>query len=96
MLLLVLIQYCVVTPEEGRQVGYSKYSLWSLWKYGKVLHDRYGVEFIVVDLNYPITDEEILSKFERVFVEEKPKLCMFDTISSMPGVIFLMKNDKAL
>lgn len=54
----------------------------------KFLHDRYGVEFIVVDLNYPITDEEILSKFERVFVEEKPKLCMFDTISSMPGVIF--------
>ena len=39
----------------------------------KFLHDRYGVEFIVVDLNYPITDEEILSKFERVFVEEKPK-----------------------
>ncbi|CAI5758904.1 unnamed protein product [Candida verbasci] len=58
----------------------------------KFLKDRYGVDFIVIDVNYPTTDEEILSKFENVFKEKQPTLCIFDTITSMPGIIFPFKQ----
>ena len=54
----------------------------------KFLKDQFDIDFHVVEINYPITDKEILSMFEKVFKEKSPKLCMFDTISSMPGVIF--------
>ncbi|KAI5967116.1 hypothetical protein KGF57_000545 [Candida theae] len=54
----------------------------------RFLKDQYDVEFHVVELNYPIADKEVLSMFEKVFKEAKPKMCMFDTISSMPGVVF--------
>ncbi|RLV95422.1 Hercynylcysteine sulfoxide lyase [Spathaspora sp. JA1] len=58
----------------------------------KFLQDRYGIEYIKIEVNYPISDEEILEKFEKVFKEHKPRLCLFDTISSMPGVIFPHKQ----
>ncbi|EMG46703.1 hypothetical protein G210_3044 [Candida maltosa Xu316] len=54
----------------------------------KFLENRYGVEAVVVDLEYPITNEEIVAKFDEVLKKESPKFCMFDTISSMPGVVF--------
>ncbi|KAI5966486.1 uncharacterized protein KGF55_000795 [Candida pseudojiufengensis] len=54
----------------------------------KFLKDNYDIDFHVVEINYPTTDAEILAKFEKVFKEVKPKLCMFDTVTSMPGVIF--------
>lgn len=62
----------------------------------RFLKDRYDIDFHVVEINYPITDKEILTKFENVFKEVKPKLCMFDTVSSMPGVIFPYKETTQL
>ncbi|EGW34795.1 uncharacterized protein SPAPADRAFT_53204 [Spathaspora passalidarum NRRL Y-27907] len=58
----------------------------------KFLNYRYGVEYVEIEVNYPISDDEILQKFEKVFKEEKPTMCLFDTISSMPGVIFPFKQ----
>ncbi|RLV93125.1 Hercynylcysteine sulfoxide lyase [Spathaspora sp. JA1] len=54
----------------------------------KFLQYRYGIEFIEIEVSYPTSDDEILTKFEKVFQQHKPRLCLFDTISSMPGVIF--------
>ncbi|KAI5953603.1 hypothetical protein KGF54_002975 [Candida jiufengensis] len=54
----------------------------------KFLKDNFGIDYHVVDVNYPTTDAEILANFEKCFSENKPKLCMFDSVSSMPGVIF--------
>lgn len=54
----------------------------------KFLRNRYDIEMIVVEVNYPMTQEEIVAKFKKIFIIEKPKLCMFDAITSMPGVVF--------
>lgn len=39
-----------------------------------------------------MTDSEILEKFEEIFKKQSPKICMFDTISTMPGVILPFKQ----
>jgi selenocysteine lyase/cysteine desulfurase len=54
----------------------------------KFLKNRYDIDFFVVELEYPMTQKEVVAKFEEIFVTEKPKLCMFDAITSMPGVVF--------
>ena len=53
---------------------------------GKVSHRQ-------IELNYPVEDEEILDKFRSAvkMVEaegNRVKVCMFDVVSSMPGVVF--------
>ncbi|CAK9438687.1 uncharacterized protein LODBEIA_P29110 [Lodderomyces beijingensis] len=58
----------------------------------KFLKDNFGIEFHVVDLEYPVSDKDILQGFEDKFKKFRPALCMFDTISSMPGVIFPHKQ----
>lgn len=52
----------------------------------KFLKSRYGVEIIVVDLNYPLSDDQVLSKFEEKLNANDIKLCMFDAVTSQPGV----------
>ncbi|KAK6460603.1 pyridoxal phosphate-dependent transferase [Scheffersomyces coipomensis] len=54
----------------------------------KFLQNRYGIVPVIITLDYPIEDDEIISKFENVFKKESPKLCLFDTVISMPGVRF--------
>lgn len=56
------------------------------------LKNRYNIDFIVVELDYPMTQEDIVAKFKHIFKTEKPKLCMFDSITSMPGVVFPFKE----
>ncbi|ODV86442.1 hypothetical protein CANARDRAFT_6914 [[Candida] arabinofermentans NRRL YB-2248] len=50
--------------------------------------ERYELEIQVVDLEFPLSDAEIVDRFEAVFKKStKPiKLCFFDTIISMPGI----------
>jgi len=52
----------------------------------KFLENRHGVVPLLVQLDYPLSDDEVVAKFEEVFKRESPKLAMFDTITSMPGV----------
>lgn len=57
----------------------------------KFLHDSYGLKYKFVDLVFPLEPSQILNKFEQVFKQEVPKykgkiFCLFDCISSMPGV----------
>ncbi|KAK6202526.1 pyridoxal phosphate-dependent transferase [Scheffersomyces amazonensis] len=54
----------------------------------KFLEQRYGIVPILVQLKYPLEDEEIIEKFDKVFKQESPKLCLFDTVISMPGLRF--------
>ncbi|KAH3902853.1 uncharacterized protein SCODWIG_02116 [Saccharomycodes ludwigii] len=52
----------------------------------KFLHDYYGLQYDVVDLVFPMEDDnEILSKFEKKLSSTRYKMCMFDMISSMPS-----------
>lgn len=58
----------------------------------KFLHEAYGLKYKFVDLEFPLEPEEILTKFEDVFKQEIRKFkgkifCLFDCISSMPGVV---------
>lgn len=52
----------------------------------KFLQNRHGIVPVLVQLNYPLSDDEVVARFEDVFKRESPKLAMFDTITSMPGV----------
>lgn len=45
-----------------------------------------GIEVIKLKLACPISDDDLVEAFEKCFKEEKPKMAVFDTISSMPGV----------
>lgn len=52
----------------------------------KFLEKRVGIKPVVIELNFPLTDIEILEKFKQIFQKELPKLCLFDTVSSLPAV----------
>ncbi|ABN67395.2 cysteine desulfurase Selenocysteine lyase [Scheffersomyces stipitis CBS 6054] len=54
----------------------------------KFMVNRYGIEAVPIELVYPLEETEILSKFEKVFKEQKPKIALFDVVISMPGVKF--------
>lgn len=52
----------------------------------KFMSDYYGLQYDVIELSYPLEDSEVLSKFEEKLSTNEYRLCMFDMISSMPGV----------
>lgn len=52
------------------------------------LEKRIGIELIVIELNFPLTNSEILELFRREFEQNSPKLCLFDTVSSLPSIRF--------
>lgn len=54
----------------------------------KFLQEYKGIEYQVVEINYPIKDDEIVDKIEEIFKTQLVKMCMFDTVSSMPGIRF--------
>ncbi|KAK6455800.1 cysteine desulfurase selenocysteine lyase [Scheffersomyces xylosifermentans] len=62
----------------------------------KFLENRYGIQPILIQLDYPLEDSEIIGKFEKVFKTESPKLALIDTIISMPGVRFPFEEVTAL
>lgn len=50
------------------------------------LKHHMDVETVVVELNYPISDDDIVAQFDEAFRGHRPKLAMFDTVLLMPGV----------
>lgn len=58
----------------------------------KFLHDAYGLKYDAAKVVYPMEDEEVLSSFEKELATGNHKLCMFDMISSMPGVALPYKE----
>lgn len=50
------------------------------------LKNTIGVEPVVVALNYPISDDDVVAQFAAAFTEHRPKLAMFDAVLLMPGV----------
>ena len=58
----------------------------------KFLHDYYGLKFDTTSNIYPMEDEEVLANFEKELATGKHKVCMFDMISSMPGVMLPYKE----
>lgn len=51
------------------------------------LENHIGIKLIVVPLDYPMSDDEVVEKFRKVFEAENPKLALFDTVSLGPGVL---------
>ncbi|OWB85329.1 carbon-sulfur lyase activity protein [[Candida] boidinii] len=58
----------------------------------KFLENRLGIEIITVNLDYPLSDDEVLSRFSDSITSNLDKdggntikMCVYDTISSMPG-----------
>lgn len=58
----------------------------------KFMAEYFGLQYDVVELNYPLDDDEVLSKFEEKLSNKKYRLCMFDMISSMPAVMLPYKD----
>lgn len=54
----------------------------------KFLENRIGIEVILIELNFPLTNAEILDKFRDEFEKNSPKLCLFDIVSSQPAIRF--------
>lgn len=52
----------------------------------KFLGTYYGLQYDVIELSYPLEDTDLLAKFEEKLSTNEYKLCMFDMITSMPGV----------
>ncbi|CUS20818.1 LAQU0S01e15324g1_1 [Lachancea quebecensis] len=52
----------------------------------KFLADYYGLQYDVVKLDYPLEDDDLLARFHEKLATGSYRLCMFDMISSMPGV----------
>lgn len=53
----------------------------------RYLHDYRGVEFVWVELVYPLLDSEVVAKFRSVFEKHHVKLALFDAVLLMPGVV---------
>ncbi|ODV95809.1 hypothetical protein PACTADRAFT_16001 [Pachysolen tannophilus NRRL Y-2460] len=52
----------------------------------KFLAKKIGIEIVIIQLNYPLTDDEVISKFKSIFEKNEITLALFDAVSSMPGV----------
>lgn len=52
----------------------------------KFLANRVGIVPIWIELNFPLSDAEIVEAFRKVFEQNEIKLALFDTIVSMPGM----------
>lgn len=52
----------------------------------RFLSDYFKLQYDIVDLNYPLEDEEVLAAFDEKLSTGEYKLCLFDMISSLPGV----------
>lgn len=50
------------------------------------LQDYKGIDFVKVELEFPMLDLEVVAKFREVFEKNKVKVALFDTVASMPGV----------
>ncbi|KAL6939094.1 hypothetical protein ACO0OL_000718 [Hanseniaspora opuntiae] len=56
----------------------------------KFMNVTYGLKYKTIDLTFPLTTKEIVAKFEHYFKNLSCKgkvYCLFDCISSMPGVV---------
>ncbi|OWB68817.1 catalytic activity protein [[Candida] boidinii] len=58
----------------------------------KFLENRLGIEIVTLDLNYPLSDDDVLKFFSDAIASNLDKdgkntikMCVYDTISSMPG-----------
>lgn len=54
----------------------------------KFLHKRQGIEIVPIDIQYPIDDDDIIAKYRDTFQKHRPKMALFDTVTSLPGVRF--------
>ncbi|SCU95630.1 LADA_0G16600g1_1 [Lachancea dasiensis] len=52
----------------------------------KFMAEYYGLRYDVIELNYPLEDNDVLSEFDKRLATGEYRLCMFDMISSMPGL----------
>lgn len=52
----------------------------------RFLADYFELQYDIVELDYPLENEEVLAAFEKKLSTGQYKLCLFDMISSLPGV----------
>lgn len=52
----------------------------------RFLENKIGIEVVIVDLVYPLSDAEVVGAFKKAFETHNVTLALFDTVVSMPGV----------
>ncbi|SCU82960.1 LAME_0C03488g1_1 [Lachancea meyersii CBS 8951] len=58
----------------------------------KFLAEYYHLQYDVVEIEYPVEDDQLLAAFEEKLSTGEYRLCMFDMISSQPGVMLPHEN----
>lgn len=52
----------------------------------KFIESQHNITLIKLDLDYPMTDQQVIDAYEQAFKQYKPTMGIFDTITSMPAV----------
>lgn len=58
----------------------------------KFLHDYFGLQYDVIDINYPCGNDVIVQDFEKRLQTKEYKVCLFDMITSQPGATLPYKE----
>lgn len=72
--------------KKGDKIVYPTTTYGGCTKTIQFLHDKDVVEAIPIVINLPITEDEVLTLFEKAIDEHKPAMCFFDTVSSKPAL----------
>jgi selenocysteine lyase/cysteine desulfurase len=72
--------------EQGDKIFYLSTAYGACEKAIDHITETTPAESIRIELNYPISDDELVAKFHKTLIENLPvKVAMFDTLSSLPG-----------
>ncbi|KAG5355802.1 Hercynylcysteine sulfoxide lyase [Yarrowia sp. B02] len=74
--------------KKGDTIIYCSTTYGACEKTLKFLELRHGIKHVSVDINYPMSDDEIVDAYRQA-IDAHPStvLCLFDTVSSMPAAI---------
>ncbi|CAL9729868.1 hypothetical protein MOUN0_I01068 [Monosporozyma unispora] len=71
---------------ENDKVLFTSVTYGACAKSVKFLHEAHGLQYDIVDLQYPIEDKDVIAKVESYLSQGNYRLCMFDLVASMPAV----------
>ncbi|CCH42703.1 hypothetical protein BN7_2247 [Wickerhamomyces ciferrii] len=71
---------------KGDKILVQSNSYPAILKTVKFVIKQHELELVELPLNYPLSDDEVVEKYEEVFKNNNIKLALIDTISSKPGV----------
>lgn len=72
--------------EKSNTIAMASTTFDSCAKMVKLLCSTLQLNYVVVDLNFPMLEDAVVNAFRAVFESQRIKLALFDTVCSMPGL----------